>query len=174
MLCGAVEIETAKAGGSHGAWAVSFRGRWRVSSRRRRRSAHEQVWSWLRQHPCRRNGSGRWTLGQGQPTREPGPLSGRSAEEVGTLGSSPRSRWHCILSQRFSRAISHLRQRTRASFAGVQGLSSCSPDELTLIALMSAAPEHKPQIEIQACYVGEQGDGRKALASSASSPGRCA
>ena len=39
-----------------------------------------------------------------------------------------------------------------------------APDELTLIALMSTEPNRKPQIEIQACYVGEQGDGEKALA----------
>jgi FAD/FMN-containing dehydrogenase len=39
-----------------------------------------------------------------------------------------------------------------------------APEELTLIALMSREPGHKPQIEIQACYVGEQGAGEKALA----------
>jgi hypothetical protein len=39
-----------------------------------------------------------------------------------------------------------------------------APDELTLIALMSKEPNHKPQIEIQACYVGEQSGGEKALA----------
>ncbi len=37
------------------------------------------------------------------------------------------------------------------------------PDELTLIALMSTEPNHKPQLEVQACYVGEQGEGEKAL-----------
>jgi FAD/FMN-containing dehydrogenase len=39
-----------------------------------------------------------------------------------------------------------------------------APEELTLIALMSKEPGHKPQIEIQACYVGELGGGEKALA----------
>jgi hypothetical protein len=39
-----------------------------------------------------------------------------------------------------------------------------APDELTLIALMSNKPNHKPRLEIQACYVGEQGKGEKALA----------
>ena len=39
-----------------------------------------------------------------------------------------------------------------------------APDELTLIALMSKEPNHKPQIAIQACYVGEQGDGERVLA----------
>ena len=38
------------------------------------------------------------------------------------------------------------------------------PGELTLIALMSAEPHHKPRIEIQACYVGEEVAGEKALA----------
>jgi hypothetical protein len=39
-----------------------------------------------------------------------------------------------------------------------------APDELTLIALMSTEPNHKPQFEIQVCYLGEQGVGEKALA----------
>ncbi|MGA8088614.1 MAG: FAD-dependent oxidoreductase [Terracidiphilus sp.] len=39
-----------------------------------------------------------------------------------------------------------------------------APDELTLIALMSAEPKHKPQIDIQVCYVGESAEGEKALA----------
>ena len=39
-----------------------------------------------------------------------------------------------------------------------------APDELTLIALMSKEPGHKAQIEIQVCYVGEQNDGEEALA----------
>jgi FAD binding domain/Berberine and berberine like len=39
-----------------------------------------------------------------------------------------------------------------------------APDELTLIAVMSTEPNHKPKIEIQACYVGEQGKAEKALA----------
>lgn len=44
-------------------------------------------------------------------------------------------------------------------------LISSAPDELTLIALVSAEPNHKPQIDIQACYVGEPGAGESALAS---------
>lgn len=40
---------------------------------------------------------------------------------------------------------------------------STAPDELTLIALMSAKPNHKPRIEIEACYVSEERDGEKAL-----------
>ena len=39
-----------------------------------------------------------------------------------------------------------------------------APEELTLIALMSAEPNHKPRLEIQACYVGGQDGGEKALA----------
>ena len=39
-----------------------------------------------------------------------------------------------------------------------------APDELTLIALMSGGPNRKPQMEIQACCVGEEGSGEKALA----------
>jgi FAD binding domain/Berberine and berberine like len=45
------------------------------------------------------------------------------------------------------------------------------PDELTLIALMSTEPNHKPQLEVQACYVGEQGKGEKALAPLRHHPG---
>ncbi len=43
-------------------------------------------------------------------------------------------------------------------------LISSAPDELTLIALMSAELNHKPQIDIQACYIGEPGAGESALA----------
>jgi FAD/FMN-containing dehydrogenase len=39
-----------------------------------------------------------------------------------------------------------------------------APDELTLIALMSKEPNHKARLEIQACYVGEKGAAEKALA----------
>jgi FAD/FMN-containing dehydrogenase len=39
-----------------------------------------------------------------------------------------------------------------------------APDELTLIALMSAEPNHKSRLEIQACYVGGQDGGEKVLA----------
>jgi FAD/FMN-containing dehydrogenase len=38
------------------------------------------------------------------------------------------------------------------------------PDELTLIALMTAEPGHKPQIDIEACYVGDPAEGEKVLA----------
>jgi hypothetical protein len=48
-----------------------------------------------------------------------------------------------------------------------------APDELTLIALMSTEPNHKPQLEIQACYVGEQGVGEKALAPLRHHPASC-
>jgi hypothetical protein len=41
---------------------------------------------------------------------------------------------------------------------------AAAPDELTLIALISAEPGHKPAIEIEACFVGEQSIGEKALA----------
>jgi FAD binding domain/Berberine and berberine like len=43
-------------------------------------------------------------------------------------------------------------------------LISSAPDELTLIALVSAEPNHNPQIDIQACYIGEPGAGESALA----------
>ena len=39
-----------------------------------------------------------------------------------------------------------------------------APDELTLIALLSAEPNQKPQLEIEVCYVGDQAAGEKALA----------
>src|ERR1700733_13220254 len=39
-----------------------------------------------------------------------------------------------------------------------------APDELTLIALMSTEPNRKPRLEIQACYVGGQEAAEKALA----------
>jgi FAD/FMN-containing dehydrogenase len=39
-----------------------------------------------------------------------------------------------------------------------------APDELTLIALMSAEPKQKSRLEIQACYVGGQERGEKVLA----------
>jgi FAD/FMN-containing dehydrogenase len=39
-----------------------------------------------------------------------------------------------------------------------------APDELTLIALASTEPNHKPQIVIQACYVGEERRGEEVLA----------
>lgn len=38
-----------------------------------------------------------------------------------------------------------------------------APDELTLIALISAEPNHKPLLDIQACFVGGQEPGEKAL-----------
>src|SRR5271154_754324 len=43
-------------------------------------------------------------------------------------------------------------------------LVSSAPDELTLIALVSTEPNHKPKIDIQVCYVGEPGAGERALA----------
>ena len=46
-----------------------------------------------------------------------------------------------------------------------RSLISSAPDELTLIAMVSAEPNHRPQIDIQACYVGEPGAGESALAS---------
>ena len=39
-----------------------------------------------------------------------------------------------------------------------------APDELTLIALLTAEPKQKPQLAIQVCYVGNQAAGEKALA----------
>ena len=39
-----------------------------------------------------------------------------------------------------------------------------APDELTLIALMSAKPGQKPQINIEACYIGDPAEGEKVLA----------
>jgi hypothetical protein len=41
---------------------------------------------------------------------------------------------------------------------------STVPDELTLIALMSGGAGGKPQLEIEACFVGEEGRGEKVLA----------
>jgi len=38
------------------------------------------------------------------------------------------------------------------------------PDELTLIALMSAEPGHKSQINVETCYVGDPTEGEKLLA----------
>jgi FAD binding domain/Berberine and berberine like len=45
------------------------------------------------------------------------------------------------------------------------------PDELTLIAIMSAEPGHKPQIDIEACYVGDPTAGEKVLAPLRHHPG---
>ena len=45
------------------------------------------------------------------------------------------------------------------------------PDELTLIALMTAAPGHKPQLHIEACYVGDPAAGEKVLAPLRHHPG---
>jgi hypothetical protein len=45
------------------------------------------------------------------------------------------------------------------------------PDELTLIALMSAEPGHKPQLNIEACYVGDPAEGDKMLAPLRRQPG---
>jgi hypothetical protein len=39
-----------------------------------------------------------------------------------------------------------------------------APDELTLIALLTAAPNHKLQLAIEVCYVGDQAAAEKALA----------
>ena len=39
-----------------------------------------------------------------------------------------------------------------------------APDELTLIASMSTEPKHKPRMTIQACYLGEQAEGERVLA----------
>ena len=43
---------------------------------------------------------------------------------------------------------------------------AAAPDELTLIAIMSAEPGHKPQIDIEACYLGDPAEGEKVLAHS--------
>ena len=45
------------------------------------------------------------------------------------------------------------------------------PDELTLIALMSAEPGQKPQLSIEACYVGDPAEGAKVLAPLRHHPG---
>ena len=45
------------------------------------------------------------------------------------------------------------------------------PDELTLIALMTAEPGHKPQLDIEACYVGDPTAGEKVLAPLRHHPG---
>jgi hypothetical protein len=45
------------------------------------------------------------------------------------------------------------------------------PDELTLIAIVSARPGHKPQIDIEACYVGDPSEGEKVLAPLRRHPG---
>ena len=39
-----------------------------------------------------------------------------------------------------------------------------APDELTLIALISADPKHKPVLDVQACFAGGQEEGEKTLA----------
>jgi len=41
---------------------------------------------------------------------------------------------------------------------------SAAPEELTLIARIWAEPKKKPQIEIQACYLGDEAGGERALA----------
>ena len=45
------------------------------------------------------------------------------------------------------------------------------PDELTLIAIMSAEPGHKTQIDIEACYLGDPAEGEKVLAPLRHHPG---
>jgi hypothetical protein len=45
-----------------------------------------------------------------------------------------------------------------------RGFVAAIPDELTLIALVSAEPGHKPQIDIEACYLGDPTEGEKVLA----------
>ena len=52
----------------------------------------------------------------------------------------------------------------RESLRAFRDFIPTAPDELTLIALMSAEPGHKPQLAIQACYVGDEASGKKALA----------
>jgi FAD/FMN-containing dehydrogenase len=52
----------------------------------------------------------------------------------------------------------------RESLRAFRDFVPTAPDELTLIALMSAEPGHKPQLAIQACYVGDEAGGKKALA----------
>lgn len=47
---------------------------------------------------------------------------------------------------------------------------STTPDELTLIALMSGDPTRKPEIDIEVCFVGEEGSGEKVLAPLRHSP----
>lgn len=46
-----------------------------------------------------------------------------------------------------------------------------APDDLTLIALMSSGPGHKPQIDIEACYVGDPNVGESVLAPLSHHPG---
>jgi FAD binding domain/Berberine and berberine like len=41
---------------------------------------------------------------------------------------------------------------------------AAAPDEMTLIAVISAEPGHKPQIAIEVCYVGNPTEGEKMLA----------
>jgi FAD/FMN-containing dehydrogenase len=43
-------------------------------------------------------------------------------------------------------------------------LLAAAPDELTVIARMMAAPGDKPQLEIEVCHLGDQAEGEKALA----------
>ena len=45
------------------------------------------------------------------------------------------------------------------------------PDELTLITILSAEPGHKPQIDIEACYSGDPAEGQKVLAPLLHHPG---
>ena len=52
-----------------------------------------------------------------------------------------------------------------------RGFVAAIPDELTLIALVSAEPGHKPQINIEACYVGDPSEGEKVLAPLRHHPG---
>ncbi len=53
---------------------------------------------------------------------------------------------------------------TRELLRAFREFVAAVPDELTLIAIMSGRPGHKPQIDIEACYLGDPAEGEKVLA----------
>jgi FAD/FMN-containing dehydrogenase len=48
---------------------------------------------------------------------------------------------------------------------------AAAPEELTLIAILSAEPAHKPQLDVEACYLGDPAEGEKVLAPIRRHPG---
>ena len=59
----------------------------------------------------------------------------------------------------------------RESLRAFREFVTAVPDELTFIALMSAEPGHKMRINVEACYVGTASEGEKVLAPLRQHPG---
>ncbi|HEY5256661.1 MAG TPA: FAD-binding oxidoreductase [Acidobacteriaceae bacterium] len=68
------------------------------------------------------------------------------------------------LSQVFAGEIVLEATDPRETLRAFRNFLPSAPDELTLIALLTAAPNHKPQLAIEVCYVGDQAAGEKVLA----------